>query len=332
MLSIILINYYAEQLLEDCLHTLYGDKGSSRFEVIVVDNSPGDGARETLAAKYSSLRWITMKTNEGFARANNAGIKASSGDAVLLLNTDTLKHDNAISECYRLLMESEYMAAGVQLLNADGSPQISGNFVMKGGLNYLMQLPYIGSVVRWTGLKAGVAKTNLAQAKQAVTEVEWINGAFLMVKRTAIEKAGLMDEDFFLYHEESEWCSRLKRIGKLCIFGDLQVVHLEGQSTSKAFGSVTTGHSNLSDKKGYQLMLSMFVRFRKEFGLGWFLFHLLFYTTMIPIIVVCAVVHALISFSLRPVTQAIGFAANTLKCWQFVITILRNKPYFYKVL
>ena len=76
-----------------------------------------------------------------------------------------------------------------------------------------------------------------------------------MTKKIAIEKVGVLDEDFFLYHEESEWCSRLKKVGKLCIFGELHVVHLEGQSTNKAFSSGTSGYSNLGDKKGFQLML-----------------------------------------------------------------------------
>jgi len=195
-----------------------------------------------------------------------------------------------------------------------------------------MQVPYVGAIIRWIALKAGIAKTNLPKATQAVTEVDWINGAFLMVKKEAFSIAGLLDEDFFLYHEESEWCSRLKKVGKLCIFGDLHAIHLEGQSANKAFGSGTTGYSNLSDKKGFQLMLSMFVRFRKEFGVGWFLFHLLFYTFCVPFVMLLSLIKSIFRFSYQPFKNAAGFNVNVLKCWTFLFKILSNKPYFYKVL
>ncbi len=223
MLSIILINYHSAQLLQDCLATIYKDASTVDFEIIIVDNSGGDGAEAVIKRLFPFINWVLMEDNVGFARANNAGITASHGDAVLLLNPDTLIIDSAISKCYQALMQSEYIACGVQLLNINGSPQISGNFVMTGGLNYLMQVPYVGSVIRWIALKAGVSKTNLPEAIKMVTEVDWINGAFLMVKKDAIKKAGLLDEDFFLYHEESEWCSRLKKVGKLYHFSNFIV-------------------------------------------------------------------------------------------------------------
>lgn len=329
-LSIIIVNYNSIQLLIECLRSI--NKPNIPHEIIVIDNSPNDDARDKIRSDYPIVQWIPMGYNAGFARANNAGIKASKGDAVLLLNPDTLIEGDAIAKCHDALMQSAYSACGVQLLTPDRSPQISGNFVMTGGLNYLMQVPYVGTVIRWVGLRAGVTKTNLPEAKQAITEVDWINGAFLMVKKIAIEKAGLLDEDFFLYHEESEWCSRLKRVGKLSILGNLHVIHLEGQSANKAFGSGTAGYSNLSDRKGYQLMLSMFVRFRKEFGVVWFLFHLLFYTFSIPIVFICSLIHALFSFSIHPISLSSGFIFNVLRCWKFVFKIVQNKPYFYKVL
>ncbi|MES2649952.1 MAG: glycosyltransferase, partial [Bacteroidota bacterium] len=138
MLSILLINYHSAQLLQDCLTTINKDAGAFAFEIIIVDNSPGDGAEAEIKQLVPLVKWIRMENNTGFARANNTGIRASEGNVVLLLNPDTLIIDSAISKCYEELMQSEYVAGGVQLLNSDGSPQISGNFVMTGGLNYLM--------------------------------------------------------------------------------------------------------------------------------------------------------------------------------------------------
>ena len=335
MVSIILVNYKSGPLLTTCLSSVYAGLANAVAEIIVVDNSPEDGTRSLAETSFPNIQWLTTGYNAGFARANNMGIQHAVGDAVLLLNTDTIINGNAIGESYARLMQMPgYAACGVQLLNADGSPQISGNFVMKGALNYLMQVPYIGALLRRLALAAGVSKTNLPEAVNPVTHVDWINGAYLMVKKSAIEKAGLLDEDFFLYHEESEWCSRLKKTGELCIFGDLHVVHLEGQSTKHAFGSVTTGHNNLADRKGFQLMLSMFVRLKKEFGTGWFLFHLLFHSLSIPWVLLFAALHAVLRFAKAGNIwrQAAGYCANVLRCWRYAPAILSGKPNFYKVL
>ncbi len=85
-----------------------------------------------------------MGYNAGFARANNAGIKQATGDVVLLLNPDTIIIDDCIYKCLQRFNNDDAVASSVQLVNADGSPQITGNYFMKGGLNHLLPLPYIG--------------------------------------------------------------------------------------------------------------------------------------------------------------------------------------------
>ena len=157
---------------------------------------------------------------------------------MLLLNSDTINENNAVALCASRLEASDYIACGVQLLHPDRAPQISGNYFTVGGLNQLMMLPFVGKLARRMGYALGVKSTNVPEAK-GVVEVDWINGAFLMVKKEAIEKAGLLDEDFFLYYEEIEWCSRLRKNGKMCIYGDLHVVHLMGATADKAFKSTS---------------------------------------------------------------------------------------------
>ncbi len=129
--------------MSDCLTTLYAQPSELPFEVIVVDNASGDNSRELVTGAFPQVRWIQMLYNSGFARANNEAIRAAKGDTVLLLNSDTLIEDNAIGQCYTFLRSSEYIACSVQLLNPDRSPQISGNYAMRGGLNYLLPLPLI---------------------------------------------------------------------------------------------------------------------------------------------------------------------------------------------
>jgi hypothetical protein len=331
-LSIIIVNYKTPGLLSDCLTTLYAQPSELPFEVIVVDNASGDNSRELVTAAFPQVRWLQMLYNSGFARANNEAIRASKGDTVLLLNSDTLVEDNAIEQCDAFLRASEYIACSVQLLNPDRSPQISGNYAMRGGLNYLLPLPYAGVVLKWMAGLAGVKKPNVPNAT-GVIAVDWINGAFLMVKKTAIEKAGLMDEDFFLFAEEAEWCSRLKKQGPLCIVGGLHVVHLQGATSNESFGSTGKGYFNLYDRKGLQIMVSNFVRIRKQFGVGWFLFHLLFYTLEIPVFLAGLALSRLFSSHPRYTwAQWKGYCKNMGVLLSKSVTILRNKPYFYKFL
>ena len=299
----------------------------------MVDNHSGDNSYQVLKEQFPFIRWLQMSYNSGFARANNEGIRQAQGDTVLLLNPDTLCTDDSLQNCYRTFYGSAYAACGVQLINADGTPQISGNYAMKGGLNYLLPLPYTGAVIKWLATLVNVQKPNVPDAKTTV-EVDWINGAFLMVKKEVIEKAGLLDEDFFLYAEEAEWCSRIKRFGKLCIYGQYSVVHLQGEVSNDAFNTTGKGYYNLYDKRGLQIILSNLVRIRKQFGIGWFLFILSAYTFTIPIFLIVGCIHQLFAFKqpLHIFKRWVHFTKNVGFVWRKSAIIIANKPYFYKVL
>jgi len=331
-LSIIIVNYKSAQLIMECLKTIYRHTDSPFFEIIVVDNNSGSKDKQIIEERFPDTIWIQMDYNSGFARANNAGIRKATADIVLLLNPDTLAVDNSLERCLELFRQSPYVGCGVQLLNEDGSPQISGNFFMKGGLNHLLPLPYWGGFLRWIAFRMKTKIPNVSQAK-TVEEVDWINGAFLMVKKEAIEKAGMMDEDFFLYAEEIEWCSRLRKEGKLCVFGDLHFIHLQGETINKDQNTTEKGYQGLFDRKGLQVMLSNHVRVRKQYGTGWFLFMLLNYTWSIPLYGIASFIHRL--FTLRnPFAEWPNVAAltkNVFSLWKLAPTIIRNKPHFYKV-
>lgn len=332
MLSIIIVNYRSAQFISDCLQSVYHYNPDLDFEVIVVDNDSKDDSKEIIISEFPLVRWINMEYNAGFARANNAGMKISNGESVLLLNPDTVAIDDAITQCYQQLQESNFIAAGIQLLNEDKSQQISGSFFVKGGLNHLLPIPYWGDFIRWIGYRTK-SKIPHVENAQAVEKVDWINGAFLMVKKKAIAKAGLMDEDFFLYSEEIEWCSRLQKVGPLCIFGNLNMIHLQGESVNKSQQSNEKGYENLFNKKGLQLMVSHHVRIRKQYGSFWFLFLLLNYTWGILIFAVFSTLDRLIHFQ-NPTKDCgkVGqFAKNVFAIWRLVPVILQNKPHFYKM-
>ena len=146
-----------------------------------------------------------------------------------------------------------------------------------------------------------------------------------MVKKEAVEKAGLLDEDFFLYSEEVEWCSRLRKQGKLCIFGQFQLIHLCGESAMTTFNSADRSYSNIYDKKGLQIMLSSFVRIRKEFGVFWFLVNLFVFIFEIPFLF-------LLSLFTKKFKIFQGFCRNVFTVISCSPVIIQNKPHFYKVL
>lgn len=330
--SIIFVNYKSTALLLDALHSIYSFP-TNDLEIIVVDNGSEDSVESILKNKYPEIQFIQMGYNAGFARANNAGIRTSKGELVLLLNTDTIILDDAINQSALYMRSSDAVACGVQLLNTDYTPQISGNFAMKGGLNYLLPLPYLGPLLKKISVIFNVNKPNIPLAKGTVF-VDWINGAFLMVKREIIEMAGLLDEDFFLYAEEAEWCSRIKKFGKLSILGDLHVIHCQGATSNVAFESKGQGYYYLSDNKGFQIMLSNFVRIRKEFGVLWFFIMLFLYMVDIPVFLLGMFIEKLI-FLKQPrhhFFNWIGFSKNVFRLISFSYRILLNKPYFYKVL
>jgi GT2 family glycosyltransferase len=332
MLSIIIVNYKTPGLLSDCLRSVFNQTTKIKFEVIVVDNASQDNSEEFILGQYPSVRWMNMTYNSGFARANNEGIRQSVGETVLLLNSDTVVVDNAIENCYTSFFNSVYVACGVQLLNADRSPQISGNYFVTGGLNNLLPLPYLGRVIKWIGNILKIKKPHVPDAYREI-EVDWINGAYLMVKKSVIQSAGLMDEDFFLYAEEAEWCYRIKKYGKLVIYGQYKVVHLQGETSNAAFTSSARGYSNLYDKKGLQIMLSNFVRIRKQYGPLWVFFQLLVYTiNILFFFIVLFFKSVLFKIKKDDFSRFTKYSANVMMVWTYVLKIVSGRPFFYKIL
>ncbi len=328
-LSIIIVNYKSSTLILNCLQSIFNQPPKIAFEILVIDNFSNDNSENIIRRQFPMVKWFQMGYNSGFARANNEGIRKSTGNAILLLNADTIIENNAIEICYKNFIQSDYVACGVQLLFVDRTPQISGNYFMKGGLNYLLPLPYLGHLFKGFATLLKVKKPNVPEAKDIV-EVDWINGAFLMVKRSAIDKSGLLDEDFFLYAEEAEWCSRLKKAGKLCIYGDINVIHLQGETSGETFGSTGKGYKNLFDKRGLQIMFSNFVRIRKQFGVFWFLLDLFIYCVEIPVLFFGFIISNLLlkkKFTLLNLRQ---YTSNVFYILKLTPKIIQNKPFFYK--
>lgn len=332
--SIILINYKSCALLLDCIDSIVQQTAGISNEIIVVDNDSQDGAKEKILTSYPAVVWISMDYNAGFARANNAGIKKATGEFVLILNTDTIILNNAIAKSISLL--KNYPAAvgcGIQLLNTDGTTQISGAHFIKGGLNTLLPLPYFGKLVRYLGYTLGSTIPSVQDVKKDI-EVDWVVGAYMLVSKSILEKSGLFDEDFFMYAEEIEWCSRLRKQGKLVLFAEPSIIHIGGGTSSDYYETAESENGkNLWNKKGRQIIVSNMLRIRKQFGIGWFLLICSIYTFEIPAFSICLLFNKLLQPNKCPYTwkNVVDYCSNIAVLYRYFFKIVQNKPYFYKV-
>jgi hypothetical protein len=332
-LSIIIINYKSANHVLACIQTIYNETQKYSFEVIVVDNNSGDESELQIRKAFPQVIWIQSGYNAGFARANNVGIRVSKGEYILILNADTIVLENALDKTVELFKSKPgTVACGVQLLNPDGTHQISGAYFKKGGLNVLLPLPYLGRFIRYMGYKL---KTKIPSVKEvvAVQEVDWIVGAFILVKKEVLKRSGLMDEDFFMYAEEIEWCSRLRKQGKLYLFEEPKVIHIGGGTSSDYYNTDNDNSKNLWSRKARQIIISRLLQIRKQFGVFYYLLIVLFFIIEIPIFLIGLSLEKMASgtnakYSWENVS---GYITNVGYIIKYFFRILANKPFFYKV-
>lgn len=333
--SIIIINYKSCALVMDCIKSIVQQTIQCSYEIIVVDNDSNDGAKEIILTKYQKVVWLEMGYNAGFARANNAGIKKANGNYVLILNADTIILNNAIDKSVNLLKNyNGAIGCGVQLLNTDGTTQISGAHFITGGLNTLLPLPYLGKLIRYLGYTFKTTVPSIQHVQQDV-EVDWIVGAYMLVHKKTIEASGAFDEDFFMYAEEIEWCARLRKQGKLVLFATPTVTHIGGGTSSDYYNTNETENGkNLWNKKGRQIIISNMLRIRKQFGVGWFLLISSIYFIEIPIFAMCILVHKIIRPKKCPYNwqNVQDYTSNMAVLFTYLLLIVQNKKHFYKVL
>jgi GT2 family glycosyltransferase len=332
-LSIIIINFKSAGHVINCVESIYKETVRHSFEIIVVDNNSGDDSETIIRSKFPGLIWLQTGYNAGFARANNEGIKIAKGRNILVLNADTIITNHALDLAIEMFEKTDAVACGVQLLNTDGTTQISGAHDVTGGLNFLLPLPYLGRFVRWLGYKMNTRPPSVKTVPEMV-EVDWIVGAFILVRKDVLERCGLMDEDFFMYAEEIEWCSRLRKQGKLYLFSAPKVIHLGGGTSSDYYGTEENENSkNLWNKKGRQILVSQMLRIRKQYGLLWFLVMTGFLLAEIIIFPFCLVIEKILhgKRSRYNWNDVSGYIKNVFCLLKYWPNIAGNKRFFYKV-
>jgi hypothetical protein len=255
MLSIIIVNYNAGRLLKGCIDSIYKESTITPFDVWVVDNNSMDASVPMVQQNFPQVNLIENKENVGFARANNQAITKCTGNYILLLNPDTLVLQNAIEKVVDFMEANPTVGiCGCKVLNEDETLQLACR----------RSIPTPGvAFFRLTGLSRLFPKSKI-MAKYNLTylnpdepnEVDAVSGAFLMIRRETIDEIGLLDESFFMYGEELDWCFRAKKVGwNVVYYPDARIIHLKGECSKTN-----------SRKAAYEFYHAMYLFHKKHFS------------------------------------------------------------------
>jgi len=236
-LSIVIVNWNTRDILRDCLLSVYDQTSEIEYEVIVIDNASIDDSVSMVRAEFPQVYLIENSENRGFAAANNQGMEIAKGQYVLLLNSDTIILDNAISKTLEFAKDRPNAAVvGCRVLNADKSLQPTC-FMFPSLLNLALASIYLYKIFRKNRFFGRELMT--WWNRDDIREVDVVDGCFMLVRREAYEQVGGTDEQFFMYSEETDWCYRFKQAGWKNIFAPIaEIVHLGGQSSRQVAGKM----------------------------------------------------------------------------------------------
>lgn len=227
-LSIVIVNWNTRDLLRGCLTSVYTGLGALKAEVLVVDNASSDGSCNMVQSEFPAVRLIKSDENLGFAGGNNVALKQAAGRIVMLLNTDTVVHGTVLEDAVRWL--DAHPAVGVmgpRLLNTDGSVQPSCSAFPS--LRHLAM-----QTLGLTRFSKMDAYRMTGWDRTSERQVDVISGAAMFVRAEAIQDVGLLDEAFFFYGEETDWCRRFAQAGWELVFAPIpEITHFGNGSAGK---------------------------------------------------------------------------------------------------
>ena len=229
-LSIIIVNYNTAGLLSNAIDSIHKTTKGLRYEIIVSDNGSMDGSEEYIKNNYTDVIWISNNANLGFAKANNIGIKRAQGRHILLLNSDTVLMDNCLDSCVDYMdKHMDIGALGCKVILPDGSLDAAckrGLPTPSASLYKFLGLPKLFPKSRVFG------QYNLTYLDEdEVNEVDSLVGAFMMVRREVIDEVGLLNENYFMFGEDIDWCYRIKEADwKIVYYPDAKIIHYKGGS------------------------------------------------------------------------------------------------------
>lgn len=243
-LSIIIVSWNVRELLRQCLYSIAECREKLALQVIVVDSASRDGSSDVVASEFPWVTLLAQDENVGFPRGNNIGMNVAGGEYLLLLNPDTVVVDRALQEMIAYMDgHPEIGVLGPRLRFPDGAIQSSRR-----------RFPsLLTAFFESTWLEPWAPRRILQSYRiedvpdDQIAEVDWITGAAMMVRRSVVEQVGQMDEHYFMYSEELDWCRRIKEAGwRIVYFPEAEVIHHVGKSSEQA---VTERHINFQRAK-----------------------------------------------------------------------------------
>jgi N-acetylglucosaminyl-diphospho-decaprenol L-rhamnosyltransferase len=231
-LSIIIVSWNVRTLLHRAIQSIQQmGKADPDLEIIVVDNGSKDGTPEMIQANFPRVRLIANDYNAGFTRGNNQGIRVACGEFILLLNPDTEIKKGALQQMVAYLKgHPDVGLVGPQLLNPDRTIQSSRR--------RFPTIPILFLESTWLQpLASGQALAQYYAEERSddeVQSVDWVTGAAMMTRQSVIESVGVLDESFFMYSEELDWCRRIKEAGwDIVYLPEAKIIHYEGKSSEQ---------------------------------------------------------------------------------------------------
>mgnify|MGYP002631685814 CR=1 FL=1 len=259
--SIVIVHYKTPQLLVECVRSILDTTTDLSYEIVIVDNNSEDESEILIATNFPHVKWINTGYNAGFARANNVGIRETSGEYVFLLNPDAL-----VTTDYLLKIVNHYKqlsaTSPVGLLTSRILSSIDNSLLVGTGIGFKgikKEFSKNPIMLKWGQLFKRKQKTisyNAAQMHYTNHEVDFVSGACTLIKRSTLEKMNLyLDEDFFLYWEDVEWSFRVKTNGlNNFFFADAEIFHVNSASTGK------------SNHRNAQVRISEFLYYAKRYN------------------------------------------------------------------
>ncbi|MFB6317986.1 glycosyltransferase family 2 protein [Saccharicrinis sp. FJH54] len=232
-LSVIIVNYNARYFLDLCLQSVKRAMQGIDTEVIVVDNASTDTSVDMIREKFPWVNLIENKENCGFSKANNIAIKQAKGQFILLQNPDTIVAEDTYEQCLLYLDENDYVGAlGIRMVDGSGEYLRESKRGLPTPMTAIFRAAGLSYIFPKSKLFARYYVGHLVNNRNA--EVPILAGAYMMIRKTALDTCGLLDEDYFMYGEDIDLSYRIDRGGFTnSYFGLASIIHFKGESTSK---------------------------------------------------------------------------------------------------
>ncbi|MDD6780017.1 MAG: glycosyltransferase family 2 protein [Prevotellaceae bacterium] len=299
-LSVVIVSYNVSHYLLQCLDSLQRALRGIDGEVIVVDNHSRDNSVALVHQAHPEVKVIENLHNLGFSKANNIALRQAKGEYALLLNPDTIVADNTIRDCIAFLdLHPDAGAAGVMMLNADGTVAPESR---RGVPTPLTSFYKLSGLCRMFPRSPRFGRYYLGHLPwQTPQQIDIVSGAFCMLRRSVLDKVGLLDEDYFMYGEDIDLSYRILKQGATNWYLPYPILHYKGESTQKS-----------SFRYVHVFYQAMLIFFRKHFS------HLgLLVTLPIKTAIWFKALVALVAMLTNRMRRSLGFVDRHSDCSSF---------------